>query len=134
MSKGVIDGALFNYEAAESYGLAPATSFVQEPGLATSTLALVMNPASYERLPRDLQTLIDDTTRPVAAEKLGAMWDDAERTGRDYILAQKVQILPLSVDKLMALKEKLGKLDDESPSRLESAGKPAKAFLREYRV
>lgn len=133
MSKGVIDGALFNYEAAESFGLGSVTGFVQEPGLATSTLALVMNPAKYDQLPPDLRKLIDDTTGPAAAEKLGTTWDAAEKKGREYMIGSKVQVLPLPEAQLSALKTRLEPLVAETVAGLEKGGKPAKALLEEYR-
>ena len=133
MSKGVIDGALFNYEAAESFGLGSVTSFVQEPGLATSTLALVINPNRYSRLPQDLQKLIDDTTGTAAASKLGTAWDEAERKGRDYMLASKAKVAVLSTDQVAALKARLEPLVAEAVDGLEKSGKPAKTLLDEYR-
>ena len=51
MAKGVIDGAIFNAEAAESFGTLQVTRFVSEPGFSTATLGLAMNPARYASLP-----------------------------------------------------------------------------------
>ena len=77
MAKGVIDGAVFNYEAAESFGLATAARHVMEPTFFTSTLVLAMNQGRYDTLPADLKAIIDDSTGPAAAEKLGLRWDKA---------------------------------------------------------
>lgn len=67
MGKGVIDGAIFNCEAAESFGTVQVTRFVSEPGFSNATLGLVMNPARYEALPADMRKLIDDTTSGLEA-------------------------------------------------------------------
>ena len=133
MSKGVIDGALFNYEAAESFGLGSVVRYVSEPGFLTATLCLVMNSARYESLPADLRAIIDETTGPNAAEIFGRRWDEAEKHGRDYMLANKVSITPLKPNQIEVMKSKLQPLLDASVDTLEKGGKPARAFLEEYR-
>ena len=50
LSKGVIDGAIFDYEAAESFGIDPMTRYVAEPKFVTATVALVINQAKYDSL------------------------------------------------------------------------------------
>ena len=42
LSKGAIDGASFDYEAAESFGIGPMTKYVAEPKFVTATVALVI--------------------------------------------------------------------------------------------
>ncbi len=133
MSKGVIDGALFNYEAAESFGLGSVARYVSEPGFITATLCLVMNSARYESLPADLRAIIDDTTGPNAAELLGRRWDGAEQHGRDYMLTNKVSIKLFAPTEVDAMKSKLEPLLDASVDELEKSGKSARAFLEEYR-
>jgi TRAP-type C4-dicarboxylate transport system substrate-binding protein len=133
MSKGVIDGALFNYEAAQSFGLGSVTHYVTEPGFMTGSLALVMNAARYDALPADLRAIIDETTGPEAAAQLGKNWDEAEQRGRDYMQAAKVTITPLESGQIEAMKAKLAPLLDTSTDELEKAGKPARAFLDDYR-
>jgi TRAP-type C4-dicarboxylate transport system substrate-binding protein len=133
MSKGVIDGALFNYEAAESFGLGSVTRYVSEPGFITAILCLAMNSARYESLPADLRAIIDDTTGPNAAELLGRRWDGAEQHGRDYMLTNKVSIRVLAPTEVDAMKSKLEPLMEASIDALEKNGKPARAFLEEYR-
>jgi TRAP-type C4-dicarboxylate transport system substrate-binding protein len=43
--------------------------------LSTATFVLAMNKTAYERLPRDLKTVIDDNSGQAAAGMAGAMWD-----------------------------------------------------------
>jgi len=134
MSKGVIDGAIFNYEAGEAYGLASVTRFVAEPAFSNATLALAMNAAKYEALPSDLKALVDDTTGPAAAEKLGVVWDTAELHGRDAMLAAKVSIKMMAPDEVAKFKALVEPITAESVGELVKAGKPAQAFLDAYRA
>jgi TRAP-type transport system periplasmic protein len=46
-----------------------------ESGLTTAAFMLAMNKAAYERLPRDLKTVIDNNSGQAAAGMAGAMWD-----------------------------------------------------------
>jgi hypothetical protein len=43
--------------------------------LSTATFVLAMNKTAYERLPRDLKTVIDNNSGQAAAGMAGAMWD-----------------------------------------------------------
>ena len=132
MSKGVIDGAIFNYEAAEAFGLGSVTKFVLEPGFMTATLALAMNADKYKSLPADLKTIVDETTGPVAAVELGKRWDAAEQHGREYMLGQKVSIVNFAPDEAQKMKATLEPLLKASIDSLEKQGKPAQALMDEY--
>lgn len=133
MSKGVIDGAVFTYEASESYGIGTSTRFVSEPGFATATLVFAMNNAKYEGLPPDLKAIVDDTAGPKAAADFGARLDAAEAHGREAILAQKVTIKQMPAAGLEKMKTMLEPLVKEVAAGLEKSGKPADAFLADYR-
>jgi len=132
MAKGVIDGAVFNYEAAESFGLATVTQHVMEPPFLTATLVLVMNQAKYDTLPADLRAVIDDTTGPAAAEQLGVRWDLAQQHGRDAMLAGKVGINTLAPAEAEKLRATLQPLVAEAVAVLDKAGKPASQLLADY--
>ena len=132
MSKGVIDGAVFNFEAGESFGLGSVTKHAMQPGFIGGTLALTMNEAKYEALPPDLKALIDETTGPAGAVALGTRWDAAEAHGRDYLLANKVGLNTLSPEDLAKLEATLKPLVTEATDALDKAGKPGAAMLADY--
>ena len=132
MAKGVIDGAIFNYEGAESFGLANVTHHVMEPAFVTATLLLVMNPAKYDALPPDLRAIIDDTTGPEAAAALGRRWDAAEQHGRQYMLDGHVGINTVAPADLEALQKALAPVTDEAVAALDHDGKPGRAFLADF--
>ena len=132
MAKGVIDGAIFNYEAAESFGLTTVTRHVMEPTFFSATLVLAMNKGKYDALPPDLRALIDDTSGPAAAERLGLRWDAAQQHGRDAMVAAKVGIETLAPPAFDALKTALQPLVREDVDALDKSGKPASALLADY--
>jgi TRAP-type transport system periplasmic protein len=78
LSAHAIDGCLDPWDAVPGLrlgdGLKNHTDFA-EHALSSTTFVLAMNKQSYERLPRDLKTVIDDNAGQPAASLAGAMWD-----------------------------------------------------------
>jgi TRAP-type C4-dicarboxylate transport system substrate-binding protein len=132
LSKGIIDGATFPYEATQSFDLGTVVKYSLEPGVSTATFAVVMNPAKFNSLPDDLKQLIEKTTGPGRAEQFGKAFDESEQHGREYMLAKKVTITKLSDEELANVKKTLAPMTDKATAALESQGKPAKKFLEAY--
>lgn len=107
MSKGVIDGAAFPFEATQSFDLAPVSEYSMEPGLASATFALVLSQEAYDRLTPEEQAAIDATTGPDRAAWFGAMWDEGEAAGRQYMLDGGVEIVHLPDDQLDIMRERI---------------------------
>jgi TRAP-type C4-dicarboxylate transport system substrate-binding protein len=91
-----------------------------------------MNPKKFEALPKDLQELIDKTTGPAMAERFGAALDNAEKAGRDYMVAKGVTITTLSSEELQKIKSDVAPLLQKRLDAIEKAGKPARKFLADY--
>jgi TRAP-type C4-dicarboxylate transport system substrate-binding protein len=132
LAKGIIDGATFPYEGAQSFDLGTVVKYSMEPGVSTATFIAVMNPKKLDSLPKDLQDLITNSTGPAMGERFGAALDDAEKTGRDYMLAKGVEITTLPPEELAKVKEKVAPLLEKRLDTLEKAGKPARKFLADY--
>jgi TRAP-type C4-dicarboxylate transport system substrate-binding protein len=49
-----------------------------------------MNKAKYDGLPADLKKVIDNNSGMALARKVGKVWDEAEKPGRDAAVAAKV--------------------------------------------
>jgi TRAP-type C4-dicarboxylate transport system substrate-binding protein len=84
----VIDGCLDPWDVLPGLKLLDAlknhTDFA-ESGLSTATFVLAMNKPAYERLPRDLKTVIDNNAGQAAAGMAGAMWDLDAKTVTDMV-------------------------------------------------
>lgn len=129
MSKGVVDGATFPFEATKAFDLGPVTSYSLEPGLASATFAVVMSDAAYERLSPELQAIIDETTGPDRAAWYGGLWDAGEAEGREYMLNSDVKIVTLDQAGIDGLKTTFQSIVDEG---LANTGEKGKAFLDAY--
>jgi TRAP-type C4-dicarboxylate transport system substrate-binding protein len=132
LSKGIVQGATFPYEAGASYDLVTVAKYAIEPPLATATFAFVMNPAKYASLPPDLKKLIDDTTGVKAAEEFGKSWYQAEVDGRKYLVDKGQQIITLPDADVEKIKKGIAPLTETALAALEKEGKPARKFYEEY--
>jgi len=80
ISKGVIDGALASWEVVPPTKLDEVTHYHSNfaeghPAIGYTVLTMLMNPASYERLPPDLKEIIDRNTGSVLVERFGESFD-----------------------------------------------------------
>lgn len=78
LSRRVVDGIATNYEAAHGWSFLNELNYVSDPGIGSVTLGLVINQKSYDSLPDDLQTLIDETSGVPLSLKLGQAFDATE--------------------------------------------------------
>ncbi len=125
MGKGTIDGAMFPFEGAQSFQLGTVAKFSYEPGINAASFFLVMNTASYEKLPADLRALIDQTTGPAGGERIGHALDDAEVEGRAYMTSKGVQILQFSDATKRDMRAAVKPIIDKELAALKAKGLPS---------
>lgn len=125
MSKGTIDGALFPFEGAASFQLGSVAKFSTQPGTNSASFLWVMNPATYAKLPKDLQAVIDQTTGPASAERIGKILDDAETDGRNYMTSKGVQIIDLSDATRQEMNQAVAPLIEDYLKGLDAKGQSA---------
>jgi TRAP-type C4-dicarboxylate transport system substrate-binding protein len=91
LSKSVIDGTTIPWEVTPSLKIADLvknhTSFAGPTGLFTQTFAMVMNRASYDKLPADLKKVIDNNSGVETAAFFGRAMDEGDKVGLE--VAQK---------------------------------------------
>ena len=66
-----------------------------DSSLSTATFVLAMNKPAYERLPRDLKTVIDNNSGQFAAGMAGAMWDLQAAAVADLVVQRGDAIVTL---------------------------------------
>ncbi|MFW2354684.1 TRAP transporter substrate-binding protein [Hydrogenophaga sp.] len=85
LTKGTIAGTTIPWEVTPSLKIAELvknhTSFAGPTGLFTQTFALVMNRASYDKLPADLKVVIDKNSGVETAAFFGRAMDDGDKAG-----------------------------------------------------
>jgi len=132
LSKGVVDGTAFPFEATKSFDLAPVLGYSIEPGFASAAFAVVMGDKAYDRLSPELRKLVDETTGPDRAEAFGKMLDEGEAEGRAYMVEGGVKIITLSDEQMAALHETFAPIVDSTVESVNAAGKPGTEFLAAY--
>ncbi|MFN7123405.1 MAG: TRAP transporter substrate-binding protein [Hydrogenophaga sp.] len=85
LTKGTIAGTTIPWEVTPSLKIAELvknhTSFAGPTGLFTQTFALVMNRASYDKLPADLKAVIDKNAGVETAAFFGRAMDEGDKAG-----------------------------------------------------
>lgn len=132
LSKGVIDGATFPYEAVMAFDLGDIINYSIEPGMASAVFSVVMNEARFNALSPENQQLILETTGPDRAAAFGAMWDEGEAKGREYVLSKGVEIVTLEGDELDKLTALVEPIIDDTIRAVDDSGKPGQAFFDAY--
>lgn len=129
MDKGVLDGMVFNFEAAHAFQMAKSLQSVTALKASAATFALVMNRAKYDSLPADLRRLIDETTGVQAAHRVGALYDEAEAAGRRYLVENKVTIVDPSKEEAAAFESLAAPLADKL-----AGGSADRTAVREFQA
>jgi TRAP-type C4-dicarboxylate transport system substrate-binding protein len=132
LSKGIIDGATFPFEATKSFDLGPVVKYSMTPGLASATFAVVISKAKFDGLTEAQRKLITETTGPARAEAFGKMWDESEADGLKYMTDRGVKITKLPDAEFAKLRTAILPIVEASIKRIEGDGKPAKAFFDAY--
>jgi TRAP-type transport system periplasmic protein len=78
ISQHVVDGGIDPWNIVPTFklnDLLKSHTEFSDSSLSTTTFVLAMNKAAYDKLPRDLKTVIDNNSGQSAASIAGAMWD-----------------------------------------------------------
>jgi len=85
IEKGVIDGAVFPWDAIKGFRLENILKHHLDARVYTSCFHLVMSPKRYAELPADVQKAIDATTGQALTDKFGAWWNRWDQAGLDAV-------------------------------------------------
>lgn len=134
LAKGTVAGMIFNFEAAKSFQMAESVKSVTLLNASAATFALVMNAEKYKSLPEELRKLIDETTGPEAARKVGAIYDQAEEEGRNYLMAAKVKIVDLTPAERAAFEDAVKPVAAALLTKAESKSPKSKQIYEQVRT
>jgi TRAP-type C4-dicarboxylate transport system substrate-binding protein len=91
LQKGAIDGTVFPWDPVHSYRLAEVLTHHLEARAYTVPFYFVMNKGSYERLPDELRTVIDEASGDALISRFGRLWDEWDRPGREDAIARRTR-------------------------------------------
>lgn len=132
LAKGIAEGATFPFEAGFAYDLASVVSYAIEPGMASATFALVMNPAKYNSLPPDLKAILDKEAGVNGAMSFGKAWQDFEKFARGTFEKKGLKIISLPDSEVTKMKELAKPIIENALAAQEKAGHKAREFFEAY--
>ncbi len=99
LSKNVVDGGFFPYEALEGWKLGEVVKYSTEswPVAFTSAWYVIMNKAKWDTMPPDWQKAIEQVNAEWI-EKTGKTWDGIDEAGKAFALKQGGKVTTLSKD------------------------------------
>lgn len=129
IGKGVVDGAVFNFEGGKVFQLQQSVKKVSTLSMSTGFFSLVMNSDSLAGLPAEGKNAILDTTGPDAGRNVGQLYDNAEIAGRAFMEAEGVEIIDLRGDAANAFKSALQPASEAQIASLKEAGKDVDGLI-----
>jgi TRAP-type transport system periplasmic protein len=97
LSRGVAEGLMCAYEATEGFRFGEHLKYTTENyGTSYSAVfVVVMNKDTWNSMPPDIQKIVDSMS-PEYIEKYAAMWDEVEKSGKEFLLKRGNKIITLS--------------------------------------
>lgn len=130
LQKSAIDGVVIDYGGAGiAFKLGGLIDYSTEMYAYVTSFGLIMNPASYEGLPAELQQLIDETTADVAAE-VGKLWDAVDAPGKQALLDGGMEVIRPDADADAAFRAVGARVAEAILAEREAAGHPAREVHR----
>lgn len=133
LSKGVVDGAIFNFEGGKVFQLQQAVKRVSLIADSVGIFCLVMNSQAMKSLPKEMQQAIAETTGPAAGQRVGGLYDSSEAAGRKVFEQSGVEISQIDGDAATAFEQKTKTITDQQIAALEAKGIKATQLLDEIR-
>jgi len=130
MEKGTADGGFMDYPAgAYSFQVGAVTDYITELNAYVTSFSIVMNEASFDRLPADLQKMIEDSFVGREAE-IGGGWDTLVAPAKADLAAQGVEIFRPSDADYAAFRKVGETVAQDWVAKLDAEGKPASAVYK----
>jgi TRAP-type C4-dicarboxylate transport system substrate-binding protein len=137
MSSGVVDGVWFPDESIISFKLDKLVKYrtAVPGGLYNTSFALVMNEATWNKIPKADQEIINKMSGEWAARFIGKYWDETDAKSREVQQAAGVQSITADAKFVADFKAKTAGIEDAWVKEAEGKGlKNAAGVLQELRA
>ena len=131
ISKGVVDGGLWAYEALEGWKHGEVVKYTTEiPMLAYgSCFAVFMNKGKWNSISPNDQKIIEQINKEWI-EKQAKLWDDIDESGKQFILKRGNQITKLSPQESARWEKLAAPVFDEYLKNMKAKGLPGDEVLK----
>jgi TRAP-type C4-dicarboxylate transport system substrate-binding protein len=132
MERKVLDGWMWSWEGCVGAKLYEVTDYYTPANTYQPGLTLLMNPASWNKLPPDIQKIMEIYIGPAASDFFGKEFDRYNQMNKAQVQAMKGKIfIDLSPEETKRWKETLRPVWDKWVASVEAKGLPGKAVLQE---
>lgn len=136
LSRGVIDGATFTYEALTALNLAGDIRYTMlvPGGLYNTTWFLVMNDDKWAEISAEDQAAIEAVSGPAFASLVGQAWVDADANAKTVIEAEGIEIYDASPAIVDAIKPIAETYEADWAAAVDAQGFDGAAALKDLRA
>jgi TRAP-type C4-dicarboxylate transport system substrate-binding protein len=130
IQKGVVDGGMYPVETNKGWKMAEVVDYCTEAYSVayTTTFFVTMNKAKWNSLPDDVKQTIREINAEWA-EKHGRAWDESDKEGREFFLAQGGEFIKLSDEEAERWKGETTPIMAEYIEEADSKGLPGKQII-----
>lgn len=113
LSRGVIDGVTFTYEAVTAFNLTDHIKYTMSVpgGIYNTTWFMVMNEAKWNGLSDEDRAAIEPLIGEALAERVGKAWNDADAAAIEEMKAAGIEIYPAPEPVIARLREAASALE-----------------------
>jgi TRAP-type transport system periplasmic protein len=131
ISKGVVDGGLWAFEALEGWKIGEVVKYTTEIPLLSygSVFVIVMNKGKWNSIAPADQKIIEKINKEYI-EKQANLWDKIDESGKQFILKRGNIIKRLPAAEMNRWVKKVQPLYDEYVARMKSLGLPGAEVLK----
>lgn len=135
LSRGVVDGVMFNSDSVYSFRMDPIlkNAYRIPGGLYRDTHYLIMNPRVYNSLEERDRKAIDEVSGEAFARLSGKAWDKVENDAWDKMKAAGYNIVVASDDEVARIRAEGDKLKDDWVERMKKLGVDGEAALQTFK-
>jgi TRAP-type C4-dicarboxylate transport system substrate-binding protein len=124
--KGTLDGTFIDYGgAAFAFHMGPVTKFTTEMYMYVGSFCVCMNQDSFDRLPANVQKLIDDTFAAQRVEP-GIAFDRLDVPAKKLMIKQGTQVLEFPQAEEAKIRAVAAKISEQHLADLEKRGLPGR--------
>ena len=132
LSKGVVDGMLWSYEALKGFRVGEFVKYTNENTNTAygAVFAVVMNKKKWNALPPDIQKIVDELSSEYI-EKYAKMWEDINTEGKQWLKDRGDELIALSPEEQARWYEKGAKpVVDEYLKEMKVKGLPGEEAMK----
>jgi TRAP-type C4-dicarboxylate transport system substrate-binding protein len=133
LQRGLLDGAFTSFTALRSFKLFEVVGTVTVANVCVGPSVIVMNPKSWEKLPKDIQNIFDEVTSTLP-EKTGANFDKYVAMSKDLLKKAGGEIHEFPPQETKLLMERFSTSDEKWIAEMEGKGLPGRKVYDEARA